>query len=119
MKRTLFLIFFFLISLMASFAQNSVTLTFACRTTNGSYVQPDSILINNVTRNWTETIYYPDTVYTLTVGVGIQNRLPDKGMQVMPNPFDGTTRVNIQSSKTESVRMMLTDISGRVFLKMS
>ena len=35
-------------------------------------------------------------------------------MHVMPNPFDGSTRVNIQSSKTENVRMKITDMSGRV-----
>ena len=67
-----------------------------------------------VTRNWSETIYYPDTVYTLNVGTSVPNYPNDNGMQVMPNPFDGTTRVNIQSQRTENVKMKLTDMLGHV-----
>lgn len=108
---------FYLVALLGvttAFAQSSVTLTFLCQTTDGGYLQPDSIIIENLTRNWSETIYYPDTVYTLNVGTSVPNYPNDNGMQVMPNPFDGTTRVNIQSQRTENVKMKLTDMLGRV-----
>ena len=95
-------------------AQNSVTLTFTCQTTYGGFLQPDSITIVNLTRNWTETIYYPDTVYTLNVETSVPNHPIDNGMQVMPNPFDGFTRIRIQSPKTENVKITLTDMGGRV-----
>ena len=95
-------------------AQNSVTLTFTCQTTDGSYLQPDSITIENLTRNWMETIYYPDTVYTLNVGTSVPDHPNSYGMQVMPNPFDGTTRVQIQTPKTENVKIMLSDLGGRI-----
>ncbi|MBQ3732975.1 MAG: T9SS type A sorting domain-containing protein [Bacteroidales bacterium] len=106
----------FLLSLAgATFAQSDVvTLTFKSQTINGSYLRPDSITINNLTRGWTETIYYPDTAYTLNVGVGVQNLPKINEIQVMPNPFDGNTRINILSQKAEKVKIALFDMGGRV-----
>ena len=118
MKKTLTVIIV-LLGATSAFAQNNVTLTFTCQTTDGGYLQPDSITIENLTRNWSETLYYPDTVYILNVGTSVPNRLNDNGMQMMPNPFDGTTRVNVQSPKTENVKMTLTDMGGRVCAKFS
>lgn len=114
MKKLLPIILIALSGIVTAYAQNSVTLTFVCQTTEGDYLQPDSIVIENLTRNWSETIYYPDTVYTLNVGTDVQNHPNDNGMQVMPNPFNGSTRVKIQSPRTENVKMKLSDISGRV-----
>lgn len=73
MKKILCIIVIALMALSAVFAQNSVTLTFEGQTTDGSYRRLDSIVIENISRNWMETIYYPDTVYTLKVGVGVSN----------------------------------------------
>lgn len=94
-------------------AQGSLTLTFTCVTYEYAPVKPDSITIENLTRHWTETIYYPDTVYTLRVGTGVRDFNADRAMLVMPNPFDGTTRVNIASDKREKVHLRLTDVNGR------
>lgn len=98
-------------------AQNSVTITFTCLTSEGGYLQPDSITIENLTRNWIETIYYPDTIYTLVVGTSVPDHSIENGMKVMPNPFDGTTRIHIRSSKTENVKITLTDMGGRICAK--
>lgn len=114
MKKFLSILWVVLFGTSSVFAQNSVTLTFACQNTDGGYLKPDSIIIENLTRNWSETIYYPDTVYVLNVSTGIPNRPNDNGIQVMPNPFDGTTRMSIQSTKTENVKIKLTDMLGRV-----
>ena len=98
---------------LQAFAQEQVTLTFTGADPQGTYVQLNSVDIRNLTRNWIETIVFPDTVYTLTVGTGIPDNPQEREMQVMPNPFDGHTRVNVFSSGSESVRMTLTDINGR------
>lgn len=113
-KRALILLTVAVLAISAALGQDSITLTFSYQTTDGSYLQPDSITIENLTRNWSETLYYPDTVYTLILPTGIPSRAEDNGIQVMPNPFDGTTQVKIQSPKSEYTQMSLTDISGRI-----
>lgn len=85
----------------------------------GNRVQPDSITIENLTQNWSETLYYPDTVFVLTVGTGVQNNVPNKWIKATPNPFDGVTRVNILSTKAEKVEIRVTDMSGRACAKYS
>ncbi|MBO7492615.1 MAG: hypothetical protein J6T87_00545 [Bacteroidales bacterium] len=109
--------FFFLVCCLAfggmAFAQEQVTLTFTGANSQGDYVQLSSVEIRNLSRNWSETIVFPDTVYTLPVGTIVPQNPQEREMQVMPNPFDGHTRVNISSVETENVRMTLTDINGR------
>ena len=113
MKKSLFFLISFLMMGMALFAQTSIALTFNGQDQNNARVQLDNVVIQNVTRGWTETIFFPDTVYTLTVGTGVADYLLHSGMQVMPNPFDGRTQVNIHSVKRESVTMTLMDINGK------
>lgn len=102
-----------LASIVPAFAQTTLTLTFNGRDQNNTRVQLDNVVIVNVTRGWTEAIFFPDTVYTITVGTGVEDYLLHGGMQVMPNPFDGRTQVNINSAKTESMTMTLMDINGK------
>ena len=102
-----------LASIVPAFAQTTLTLTFNGRDQNNARVQLDNVVIMNVTRGWTEATFFPDTVYTLTVGTGVADYLLHGGMQVMPNPFEGRTQVNIYSAKTESVTMTLMDINGK------
>ena len=109
----IFLLAWCLVLGMQVFAQETVTLVFTGTDPQGTYVQLGSVEIRNLTRNWSETIVFPDTVYTLAVGTSIPENPQKHKMQVMPNPFDGHTRVNIFSEETESVSMTLTDINGR------
>ena len=95
------------------FAQTTLTLTFKGRDQHNAHVQLNNVTIQNVTRGWTEAIFFPDTVYTLTVGTGVADYLLHGGMQVMPNPFDGMTQVNIRSSKSEKATITVVDINGR------
>ena len=113
LSKAVFLSLFGLMLCMASYAQNSISLVFTGIDQNNEYVRINSVTIENLTRGWSETILFPDTVYTLDIGTGIEESVQDKGMQVMPNPFDGNTRVNIFSSKTELVRMVLVDVNGK------
>lgn len=94
-------------------AQNSISLVFTGVDQYNKYVKLDNVTIENLTREWSETIIFPDTIYTMNIGVGINEHSLDKGMQVMPNPFNGNTRVNIFASKEEMVRMLLVDINGK------
>ena len=113
MKKILCLIAVAIMGLTSVVAQQTVTLTFTGRDQNNAYVRLDHVTIENLTRNWSETIWFPDTVYTLTVGTGVEEHLLDGGMHVMPNPFDGRTQVNVHSTKIEKAVITVVDINGR------
>lgn len=98
---------------MALFAQTSITLTFTGRDQHNAHVRLDNVTVQNLTRGWTEAIFFPDTVYTLTVGTGIEDYVQGNEMQVMPNPFNGKTQLNLYSVKGEPARMVIVDITGK------
>ena len=97
-------------------AQSSVTITFACRTTVGHYVQPDSITVENLSKGWSETLLYPDTIYLLNVGTGIPNVETQcfASLQASPNPFKGATTVNLDMTEPGEMTMEIADMRGRV-----
>lgn len=82
---------------------------------NNQYIQLSKIEITNLSRNWTETLYYPDTTLILKVITGIDNQKDYSfGLkQNNPNPFIGTTEVTLEVAKAGKVTMTLTDILGR------
>ena len=94
-------------------AQNELSLVFTGVDQHNEYVRINSVTIENLTREWSETILFPDTVYTLEFVSGVEDYLEEGKMQVMPNPFDGHTWVNIFSAHNEPVKMVMVDINGR------
>ena len=106
--------------LSAAVSAQTVSMTFTGRNAgNNQYVRLYSVVVQNLTRGWTETLFWPDTVLTLTEGTGIENaetmytsflRLS----QNVPNPFNGTTFVNLDVSEPGDVALTITDITGRV-----
>ena len=110
-------ILLFLISLLggATLWAQSVTLTFTGREQNNARVQLDRVVIANLSRGWQETIAFPDTVYTLNIGVGVEEYATEDEMKVMPNPFDGATRVNLSSLDNERARIIIVDMQGRIY----
>lgn len=108
--------FLFLLGSIALWGQ-SVTLTFTGQDQNSDYVQLDRVVIANLTRNWQETIAFPDTVYTLSIEVGVENHTLKEEMKVMPNPFDGATRVNLSSPANEQALLTIVDMQGRIFVR--
>ena len=56
---------------------------------------------------------FPDTIYTLNIGVGMDDVQQANEMKVMPNPFEGHTRVNIFSDWNEEVKIQILDVSGK------
>lgn len=95
------------------FSQNSVDLVFTGRNQQNSYIRLSGVTIQNISKDWSETIFFPDTIYTLNIGMGIEEISQEDKMQVMPNPFDGNTRVNVFSTKAEMIRMQVVDINGK------
>ena len=102
--------------LCAGAMAQTLSLTFNCRMADGTWVQPDIIIVENITRGWTETLHYPDTQYNLTVWTGIENveTLHATSLQTTPNPFNGTTTVNLQMPEPGDVQVEVADVNGHV-----
>ena len=94
-------------------AQETIDLLFSGIDMNNNYVQLDSVIVKNITRGWSETIFFPDTVYTLEIGTSIEDPRLVESMEVIPKPFEGQTRVNISSAQDAPVTMVLVDINGK------
>lgn len=116
MKRNLFLGAFLL--LCTSLQAQSVTLFFTGLDAENQYLQLDSIQVVNHTRGWQETLYWPDTVLTMSVtGVEEPGTIARFSLfQNIPNPFEGTTCVLLDVVGEEDVTMELMDMSGKVLV---
>ena len=95
----------------------TVTLAFTGKK-NGSnqYVRLTKVVITNLTRNWTETIYYPDTILQLSCGVGIEDFETEEGFalsQNIPNPFAGQTDFVLRMVEADNVHVSVYDINGK------
>jgi len=118
MKRLLSFLVVILISITA-FAQ-SVTLTFTAKDTANQHVQLHRVSITNLTKGWQETIYWPDTTLTMQNGTGISDIVgandysPLRLSQNNPNPFTGTTEVNLMVTNEGTVALDIADINGRI-----
>ena len=100
----------------AVFAQ-TVTLTFTAMDAGNHYVQLNRVAITNLTKSWQETIFWPDTVLSMQNGTGVEDYTENGGFalsQNTPNPFSGTTDVNLTVSEEGSVIMEIADANGRV-----
>ena len=102
----------------ALLSAQSVKLTFTGRNVdNNQYVRAYSVVVQNLTRGWTETLFWPDTVLTLMEGTGIQDLSGTNGItlyQNTPNPFRGSTLVNLNVTEPGDMVLAITDITGRV-----
>ena len=97
-------------------AQETVTLTFTAKQENNAFQQLDSVKITNATREWTEVLYYPDTVLIMNT-VGITDYTSENGKvklyQNIPNPFHGVTDFNLSLFDKEKVDLVIFDINGK------
>lgn len=104
---------------MLSYAQ-TVNLTFTARDTNNRYVRLDGVVIDNLTQGWQETLYWPDTILTMTLATGVDNVVRESNhsplqlSQNTPNPFDGVTYANLVLPELGNVMVEITDISGHI-----
>ena len=100
------------------FAQ-TVSVTFTGRDAQNQYLPLTRVVVSNLTKGWQETLYWPDTVLLMTDGTGIGDveTFPETSLRLSqnnPNPFDGTTFVNLQVAEPGDVAIEITDITGRI-----
>ena len=103
----------------AAFLQaQPVTLTFTGRDANNQYLPLTRVVVSNLTKGWQETLLWPDTVLVMS-GTGIEDfeTFQETSLRLSqnnPNPFDGTTYVNLQVAEPGDVAVEITDITGRI-----
>ena len=73
--------------------------------------------ITNLTKSWSETIYWPDTTLTMQNGTGIDESDANGGFtlsQNNPNPFSGTTDANLTVVDAGEVALEIADGNGKI-----
>jgi hypothetical protein len=116
MKRLLTLSLFVL---MCLFAAAQTTISFKGQDDDGQQVQLDRVVITNHSKGWQQTLYWPETSLTLKNGTDIDNiagandNSPLQLSQNNPNPFNGSTNVNLTVAEEGEVVLEVTDINGR------
>jgi uncharacterized protein (TIGR02145 family) len=103
---------------VCGFAQ-TVTLTFTGRDAANHHVQAELFRVANLSKNWQEYLYWPDTVLTLQKGSGIQNpemsQLPSLELSPnSPNPFHGITDIHLTLADAGEVTLDIADVGGRL-----
>lgn len=107
----------FIMSLCLTMLAQSVTITFTGRDAENQFIPLNRVVITNVTKNWQETLYYPDTVAVLGSETGIAENTSAEGFalaQNNPNPFEGSTNVILTASETGDVTLEMSDMNGRM-----
>lgn len=99
-----------------SFSQASITVKFSGSLDGSTYQRLDSVKVTNISRGWTETVYYPDTIAILsqTNNLGTITSDNDALYQNIPNPFDCTTTAELAISSQSAVNIQLLDVNGRI-----
>ena len=77
-------------------------------------MQPDSILVENLSRGWQETFLYPDTVCLLNVNMQDEKPLS----QPSSNPFMGSTTVNLNVAEADAVSVEVSDLDGHLVARL-
>lgn len=96
-------------------AQNSsISVSFVGKDRAGTYKRLSTVVVENLSRGWSETLVYPDTIIELSNNVGI-DEAEASGLSIegYPNPFGGNTMVSIQMSQSDDVQLLIYDLSGR------
>lgn len=113
MKRII-LLFACFVLVTALSAQNTLSLTFKGQDRGGAYIQLDSVHVENLTREWSETLIYPDTELILSVTVGVEEYDLCHDFIVYPNPCWGNAYLSKSHMPDRPVRLTVTDVQGRL-----
>ena len=86
---------------LLGFSQASITVRFSGQLDGSAYQRLDSVKVTNITRGWTETVHYPDTIAILSQTTGLETISSDADAlyQNVPNPFDCTTTAELAISR--------------------
>ena len=107
-------IFLFAICLVAmqGVAARTVRLTFT-GVSNSGYQRLDSVLVENLTQGWSETLYFPDTVLTLSEA-GLQQAFAGEvGLSAYPNPFRSSANVTVSAAESGMAELSLYNLAGQ------
>lgn len=101
------------------FAQD-ITLTFTGQSSKNAWMRLSKVDIENVSKNWTETIVYPDTTFLFKEENhdGLSNYDMNSALlfQNVPNPFDGETDVTICITEAQKVALNVHDVNGKLVM---
>ena len=102
------------VSVHTAFSQD-ITLTFTGARTDGAYVVLDSVQVQNITRSWTETVVYPDTVLSFPQsGSGIADvQGLAASLSAYPNPFNGATNVAVALLQSTNATVQVFNLAGQ------
>lgn len=118
--RRLFISIILMMVCAGMFAQ-SVTLTFTGRGSGGNvteeiYQQIDSLQVRNITREWEQMIYYPDTVVVMEPLAVPMLDVRHSGLdQNVPNPFDCVTEADLTLYEGDVVKLAVVGANGREY----
>ena len=109
-------LFFGLMTLALGLNAQTVTLKFTGRDNDNHYMRLSKVVVNNLTKNWQETIWWPDTTLVMQNGTGIDDYV-ENGVfflsQNNPNPFSRSTDVSLNVVEEGKVYLEILDLNGR------
>ena len=74
----------------------------------------DSVVVENVTRSWTERLVYPDTVIVFASSSIAEAQGWNIGLASYPNPFRGTATVSLTAPESGNYTLRLFNLSGQL-----
>ena len=117
MKKALILVVSIFMMSNIVISQQSLRLTFTGQIGDGYYQRMDSIEIKNVTRNWVEVLYYPDTTLVIVSPDDVEDNENNKSISVTPSMFDGEANININVERPSNVILTAHGLSGRIYTR--
>ena len=91
----------------------TITLRFTGVKMHGSYVRLDSVQVQNVSRLWSETVVYPDTVFTLSQSSISEIQDIPADIVAYPNPFNGTANVSVSVPQRSDATLQIFTLAGQ------
>ena len=110
MKKTLL---FACLMLAALLAVSQTKVTFTGAMLYGSYCPFEEVKVTNITKGWTETLVYPDTVLILS-GLGVEEASSSREgiTHVYPNPFEDFSDVEFNVLESGPVDIRVVGVDG-------
>ena len=113
MKKVFTLLTLISLAMAQTAISQNITLKFTGATGGGEFVRLDSVQVQNMSRSWSETLVYPDTVleFSTTGIIGAQG-VPAE-ITAYPNPFSGTTNVTVTMPQGGNASFQVYNLAGQ------
>ncbi len=120
MKKSVKLLAVFCLLMAQTAVSQNINLKFKGATTDGKYVQLDSVWVENLNRGWSETLVYPDTIISFSnTGITELQNASGDGIIAYPNPFYGITSVFLTLLQSEVVTLQVYNLAGQRIMEKS